>query len=70
MLIEKKNVAELLPADYNPRKDLKPGDKEYEKLKRSIEQFWLCRACHLECQHFPCCWRSPETKSPHRHGHH
>ena len=39
MLIEKKNVAELLPADYNPRKDLKPGDKEYEKLKRSIEQF-------------------------------
>ena len=27
MLIEKKNVAELLPADYNPRKDLKPGDK-------------------------------------------
>ena len=39
MLIEKKNVAELLPADYNPRKDLKPGDKEYEKLKLSIEQF-------------------------------
>ena len=39
MLIEKKNVTELLPADYNPRKDLKPGDKEYEKLKRSIEQF-------------------------------
>ena len=39
MLIEKKNTAELLPADYNPRKDLKPGDLEYEKLKRSIEQF-------------------------------
>ena len=39
MLIEKKNTANLLPADYNPRKDLKPGDKEYEKLKRSIEQF-------------------------------
>lgn len=39
MLIEKKNVAELLPADYNPRKDLRPGDPEYEKLKRSIEQF-------------------------------
>ena len=39
MLIEKKNVAELLPADYNPRKDLRPGDSEYEKLKRSIEQF-------------------------------
>ncbi len=39
MLIEKKNVKDLLPAEYNPRKDLKPGDKEYEKLKRSIEQF-------------------------------
>lgn len=39
MQIEKKNVSQLLPADYNPRKDLKPGDKEYEKLKRSIEQF-------------------------------
>ena len=39
MLIEKKNTVDLLPADYNPRKDLKPGDLEYEKLKRSIEQF-------------------------------
>ena len=39
MNIEKKNVRDLLPADYNPRKDLKPGDPEYEKLKRSIEQF-------------------------------
>lgn len=39
MIIEKKNTADLLPADYNPRKDLKPGDAEYEKLKRSIKQF-------------------------------
>lgn len=39
MLIEKKQATELLPADYNPRKDLKPGDTEYEKLKRSLEQF-------------------------------
>jgi DNA modification methylase len=39
MTIEKKHINELLPADYNPRKDLKPGDPEYEKLKRSIEQF-------------------------------
>lgn len=39
MLIEKKNTKDLLPAKYNPRKDLKPGDAEYEKLKRSIEQF-------------------------------
>lgn len=39
MLIERKKVADLIPAEYNPRKDLKPGDPEYEKLKRSIEQF-------------------------------
>lgn len=39
MQIEKKKVIDLVPADYNPRKDLKPGDKEYEKLKRSIDEF-------------------------------
>jgi DNA modification methylase len=39
MVIEKKLISELLPASYNPRKDLKAGDAEYEKLKRSIEQF-------------------------------
>ena len=39
MIIEKKKVTDLIPADYNPRKDLKPGDPEYEKLKRSLEQF-------------------------------
>ena len=39
MQIETKNVKDLLPAEYIPRKNLKPGDKEYEKLKRSIEQF-------------------------------
>ena len=39
MVIEKKNTTDLIPADYNPRKDLKPGDPEYEKLKRSLEQF-------------------------------
>ena len=39
MIIEKRKTIELLPADYNLRKDLKPGDAEYEKLKRSLEQF-------------------------------
>ncbi len=39
MVIEKKRISDLLPASYNPRKDLKAGDAEYEKLKRSIEQF-------------------------------
>lgn len=32
-------IADLHPADYNPRKDLKPGDREYDKLVRSIEEF-------------------------------
>ena len=39
MNIEKISVGELKAASYNPRKDLKPGDAEYEKLKRSIEEF-------------------------------
>lgn len=39
MQIEKKAVTELKAAEYNPRKDLKPGDAEYEKLKRSIQEF-------------------------------
>lgn len=39
MQIEKKQVTDLLPAEYNPRKELKSGDSEYEKLKRSLEQF-------------------------------
>ncbi|MDK2860794.1 MAG: hypothetical protein PWP25_1980 [Sphaerochaeta sp.] len=39
MIIEKKHIDELLPADYNPRKDLGPNDAEYQKLTRSIKQF-------------------------------
>ncbi|HZJ98397.1 MAG TPA: ParB N-terminal domain-containing protein, partial [Tissierellaceae bacterium] len=39
MIIEKIKIEELNPAKYNPRKDLKAGDPEYEKLKKSIETF-------------------------------
>ena len=39
MLIEKIQTDRLVPADYNPRKDLKSGDPEYEKLKRSLKEF-------------------------------
>lgn len=39
MVIQKVSAARLNPAAYNPRRDLKPGDKDYEKLKRSIEEF-------------------------------
>ena len=33
------NINELKPAEYNPRIDLKPGDKEFEKIRKSIEEF-------------------------------
>lgn len=39
MLIEKVPVEKLNPAPYNPRKALRPGEPEYEKLARSIEEF-------------------------------
>ena len=32
-------ISVLKPAEYNPRKKLKPGDKEYQKIKNSIEEF-------------------------------
>lgn len=36
---ERRKIAELKPAEYNPRKRLRPGDEEYDRLKRSIETF-------------------------------
>ncbi|MEN6635181.1 MAG: ParB N-terminal domain-containing protein, partial [Clostridiaceae bacterium] len=39
MVIQTLSVDKLVPADYNPRKDLKPGDPEYEKLRRSLSEF-------------------------------
>lgn len=39
MTIRKIPVSEIEPAKYNPRKDLKPGDPAYEKLKRSMSEF-------------------------------
>ena len=39
MDIQKVNVSKLIPAEYNPRIELKSGDKEYEKLKKSIQEF-------------------------------
>lgn len=69
MQIEKKNITELLPADYNPRKDLKPGDPEYEKLKRSIRAVRICGACHLECHYWSRGWRAQQLKGSPGHGH-
>ena len=36
---EKRKLNELVAADYNPRKALTPEDSEYQKIKRSIEEF-------------------------------
>jgi DNA modification methylase len=39
MEIQRIPAEKLKAAKYNSRKDLKPGDAEYEKLRRSIEEF-------------------------------
>ncbi len=39
MEIKRIPLNQINPAKYNPRKDLKPGDPEYEKLKKSMETF-------------------------------
>jgi ParB-like chromosome segregation protein Spo0J len=39
MQVNKIPISQLNPAKYNPRKDLKPGDPEYKKLKRSMQEF-------------------------------
>lgn len=39
MEFQKLRIKDLIPATYNPRKKLKSGDKEYEKIKNSITEF-------------------------------
>ncbi len=39
MDFKKLKINSLIPASYNPRKKLKPGDAEYEKIKNSITEF-------------------------------
>ncbi len=39
MNIQKIKIDKLIPATYNPRKNLKPNDAEYVKIKNSIEKF-------------------------------
>ena len=36
---ERRKLSDLKAADYNPRKALTPEDSEYQKIKRSIEEF-------------------------------
>jgi len=39
MEFRKLPIDSLVPASYNPRKKLKPGDSEFEKIKNSINEF-------------------------------
>ena len=39
MQFQKLPISEIREADYNPRKKLNPKDKEYQEIKRSIEEF-------------------------------
>ena len=39
MNIQKISIEKLKPAEYNPRKDLKPEDEEYQKIKKSLIEF-------------------------------
>lgn len=39
MNLQRVAVEKLKPAKYNPRKDLKPGDPAYEKIRRSLNTF-------------------------------
>lgn len=39
MEFKKIRIADLIPASYNPRKKLKKGDREYEKIRNSITEF-------------------------------
>ena len=34
-------ISDLQPAAWNPRVDLQPGDPQFEKLRRSVEEFGL-----------------------------
>ena len=39
MQVECIPIKRIKPAAYNPRVDLKPGDADYDKLKRSMDEF-------------------------------
>ena len=39
MNLQRIAIDRLKPAKYNPRKDLKPGDPAYEKIRRSLHDF-------------------------------
>ena len=61
MLIQTLPLADLQPAPYNPRLALKPGDKRWKKLERSLAEFelvqpiiWNRRTGHIVGGHQRC----------------
>ncbi len=42
MEFKKLKIEQLKHAEYNPRKDLKAGDPEFEKIRNSINEFGYC----------------------------
>ena len=36
---ERRKLTEIFPAEYNPRKDLQPGDEEWKNIARSLSAF-------------------------------
>ena len=61
MLIQSIAISELQPSPYNPRLTLKPGDKRWKKLERSLSEFdlvqpivWNQRTGHIVGGHQRC----------------
>ena len=68
MNLQRIPVAQLKPAKYNPRKDLKPGDPAYEKIRRSPEHLRVCRSGDLERGHWEYRRWSPAFQGTGRRG--
>ena len=61
MLLQSIPIQDLQPAPYNPRLTLKPGDKRWKKLERSLKEFdlvqpivWNKRTGHIVGGHQRC----------------
>lgn len=61
MLLQSIPIHDLKPAPYNPRLTLKPGDKRWKKLERSLNEFdlvqpivWNKRTGHIVGGHQRC----------------
>jgi len=49
MNLQRIPIEKLKPAKYNPRKDLKPGDPAYEKIKRSLNDYGYVDPVEIDC---------------------